>query len=219
MPYRQQAADWVEYAAALRNHSSFLHTQGQKMAWWQVLCLDVVGVFVILAAVPLWWMYTIWAAGRGANEPGNEASIVQVQLMLRPSQQQAAAKQLQIAGQQVALGGGEKVQEAVGGGIQQVEKPLMRPSGEQQQQQQEAGRVAAGRKQQRQQPQQAAGVVVTAFRKQPQQLQQPQRPVTRLEEQRSGPCPKDLPTVLGSNAASRQQQQQGPGLAPAKKLL
>jgi hypothetical protein len=103
VPYRVQAADWVEYAAALRNHSSFLHTQGQKMARWQVACLDLVALGLLLAAAPLVWAYRVWSAGRGGGQgPDAEDDLVQVQLMLPPSQQ-AAAKQLQIAQHQEQL--------------------------------------------------------------------------------------------------------------------
>lgn len=152
-PYRSQAADWVEYAAALRNHGSFLHTQGQRMKWWQVACLDVVGVLLAVAALPAWWLYTVWAAGRGggggivggggadglesvppARLDEQASELVQVQLMFPPSQQ-AAAKQLQLQAKQLRQGGlavlaggagKRQQQQAPAGGAQQEAQCLQR---------------------------------------------------------------------------------------------
>jgi len=109
IPYRQQAADWVLYAAALRNHSSFLHTQGQAMAWWQVACLDVVGAALVVLAVPLSFLYGVWAAGRGGRrESNNGNNLVSVQLMFPPNAQQAAK---QLAQQQKEDGEGGAAQQ------------------------------------------------------------------------------------------------------------
>jgi len=55
VPYRAQAADWVEFAAELRDHSSFLFTQGQTMRWWEVMCVDV-GLFLTLVAAAAAWV-------------------------------------------------------------------------------------------------------------------------------------------------------------------
>ncbi|GBF95279.1 2-hydroxyacylsphingosine 1-beta-galactosyltransferase [Raphidocelis subcapitata] len=96
-PYRKEAADWIEYAAALRNHGSFLHTQGQVMRWWEVACLDVAAATLLLLALPVWWVYGIWAAGRAAagEDPEAEDDLVQVTLSFPPAAQ-LAAKQMQL---------------------------------------------------------------------------------------------------------------------------
>lgn len=51
-PYAQQAAEWVEYAAALRQHGPFLNPQKLHLTWWQQAALDVVGLYAALAAMP-----------------------------------------------------------------------------------------------------------------------------------------------------------------------
>jgi hypothetical protein len=120
VPYSVQAADWVEYAAALRGHGGFLHTQGQAMPRWQAGCLDVAALALLLASLPAAWAYRVWAAGRGRGASGggaaggvpappgllSEDSLVSVQLMLPPAQQAAAKHIAQRQAQQAAGGGG-----------------------------------------------------------------------------------------------------------------
>jgi hypothetical protein len=107
VPYRAQAADWVEYAAALKDHGSFLHTQGQRMLWWQVCCLDVALIALAVVAAPCWWMYRLWAAGKRAGGAAlgdaDEDNAVQVQLAFPPGTQLEAAKQLRMAKQGIRL--------------------------------------------------------------------------------------------------------------------
>ncbi|KAI8475997.1 MAG: hypothetical protein J3K34DRAFT_516913 [Monoraphidium minutum] len=97
VPYAVQAADWVEYAAALRDHGSFLATQGQRMAWWRAACLDVAAALLLLAAAALWWLGRAWSARRRGNSGGGGEKEegehpVQVQLMVPHSPRGAAAK-------------------------------------------------------------------------------------------------------------------------------
>ncbi len=42
-----QAANWVEYAAAVKDHGSFLYTQGQKQYWYEVFMLDVAAIWAL----------------------------------------------------------------------------------------------------------------------------------------------------------------------------
>eukprot|EP00877_Chromochloris_zofingiensis_P011542 jgi/Chrzof1/6641/Cz19g04010.t1 len=52
-PYRQQAADWVEYAVKVKDHGPFLHTQGQKMQWYEILLLDVLAAAAAVVSLPV----------------------------------------------------------------------------------------------------------------------------------------------------------------------
>jgi UDP:flavonoid glycosyltransferase YjiC (YdhE family) len=56
-PYRQVAADWVEYAAALRGHQPFLHPQKLHLAWHQQAMLDVLALYATAATAALWLCY------------------------------------------------------------------------------------------------------------------------------------------------------------------
>lgn len=114
VPYREQAADWVEFAAALRHHRGFLHTQGQRMRWWRVACLDVAAaagaLLLVCVGGPAAYAYRVWAAGRaaGPHDEEHRDDVVSVQLMFPPgAAQQAAAKH---------LGGDEAAGGAGGGG-------------------------------------------------------------------------------------------------------
>jgi hypothetical protein len=56
-PYAETAAELVEYAAAVKEHGPFLHTQKMYQKWYQQQMLDVLVVYLVVAVallVPLW---------------------------------------------------------------------------------------------------------------------------------------------------------------------
>jgi hypothetical protein len=85
IPYREQAADWVEFAATLRDHGPFFTTQGQVMPWWQVACLDVAAVLAAIVLLPALAAYMLWTAARERRAAEQEEGVVDVQLMFAPS--------------------------------------------------------------------------------------------------------------------------------------
>lgn len=73
-PYKQEAADWVEYAASLREYGPFLHPQKVYQYWYQQVMIDVLLLYAAVAAVPVvlvwrWWSVQrySYAARRGTN--------------------------------------------------------------------------------------------------------------------------------------------------------
>jgi hypothetical protein len=78
-PYKQVAADWVEYAAAVKEHGPFLNPQKLHQYWYQQVMLDVVLFYAAVLAVPvllMWrWLHLLrWSfASRG---PSSRSSVV-----------------------------------------------------------------------------------------------------------------------------------------------
>jgi glucuronosyltransferase len=62
-PYKQVAADYVEYAAAVKDHGPFLNPHKLHQYWYQQVMLDVVLFFAAVLAVPvllLWrWVHRV----------------------------------------------------------------------------------------------------------------------------------------------------------------
>lgn len=81
-PFNEQAADWVEYAAAVKDHGPFLHPYKIHQYWYQQVMLDVVLLYLAIAAIPLFFFWRrlrmLWIA-RGCRGPS-----VLVELLLKP---------------------------------------------------------------------------------------------------------------------------------------
>jgi hypothetical protein len=87
-PYKQVAADWIEYAAALKGHTPFLHPRKMHLLWHQQALLDVAAVYAAVAALAgvlayrwLWrrsWQLRAalqhWRGGRGGGKGGCAAA-------------------------------------------------------------------------------------------------------------------------------------------------
>lgn len=63
-PYSQEAADWVEYAASLREHGPFLHPHKIQQLWYQQVMLDVLLFYAAVVAVPLVLVWKWWSVQR-----------------------------------------------------------------------------------------------------------------------------------------------------------
>jgi hypothetical protein len=50
-PYKEQAADWVEYAAAVKDDGPFLYAMKLQQQWYQQAMLDVLLLYAVTAAV------------------------------------------------------------------------------------------------------------------------------------------------------------------------
>lgn len=79
-PYSEQAADWVEYAASLRDHGPFLHPYKIHQHWYQQVMLDVIMFYAAVVAVPCYFVWrrlrNLWIAW------GYHGPSVLVELML-----------------------------------------------------------------------------------------------------------------------------------------
>jgi hypothetical protein len=65
--FKEEAADWVEFAAGVCKEGPFLQTQGQSMAWYQVNGLDVyvAAAAVVFACIWVKWRLTRWGLEQG----------------------------------------------------------------------------------------------------------------------------------------------------------
>lgn len=111
VPYSEQAADWVEYAAALRHHGSFLHTQGQLMGAFSASSADVALLYAACAAGTWWAAAAAWGrrrrGGKGAEAPRVRSSGKQGSQGAQAAAAAAAADQMtgKLAGQQLTADG------------------------------------------------------------------------------------------------------------------
>jgi hypothetical protein len=84
-PYRQQAAEWVEYAIRVKEGGPFLYTQGQKMEWWQVMMLDV-AVMLAVVFLTLQWAARRWSEQRRRRQRAAQQQWPEATIVLRPKQ-------------------------------------------------------------------------------------------------------------------------------------
>jgi hypothetical protein len=78
-PYKQVAADYVEYAAAVKDHGPFLNPHKLHQYWYQQVMLDVVLFFAAVLAVPvllLWrWVHRV-RLSYASKGPSSRSSMV-----------------------------------------------------------------------------------------------------------------------------------------------
>lgn len=84
-PYKQVAADWVEYAAAVKDHGPFLHPHKVHQYWYQQVMLDVVLLYAAMVAVPLWLLLSWVDRVRWGFVSNVPSAAVFAEIVLRPA--------------------------------------------------------------------------------------------------------------------------------------
>jgi glucuronosyltransferase len=87
--YRLQAAEMVEYAVRVKAHGPFLFTQGQKMAWYQILMLDVAVAVAVAVIVVSWLVNRAWRS-RGATQNDLQGKMVAAEILLKQAAKKGA---------------------------------------------------------------------------------------------------------------------------------